>query len=88
MLTRNVESGLEDFTARTDLPSTATLQELKDIGGRYFASEPITIDGKPTRIEYVFLDPDGTERITYVWKRTNEAEIFTIHIEAKTIIKY
>ncbi|MEK6847313.1 MAG: hypothetical protein AABY16_04045 [Nanoarchaeota archaeon] len=79
---------LEEFATRTGLPFTATLQELKDIGGRYFTSEPIIINGRQTRVEYIFLDPDGTERKTYVWKRTNEADNFIIHMEAETRMKY
>ena len=85
---RDSQRGLEGFTERTGLPTIATLQELKDYGGRYFASEPIMMNGKPSRIEYVFLDPDGTERQTYVWKRFNETGDFVIHLETETRMKY
>jgi len=79
---------LMDFESRTGLPPVASLEELELLGGRYFSSKPIQIGSKPSRIEYIFLDPLGVEQEVYVWKRLDCEGDFTIHLETRTTNKY
>ena len=79
---------LIEFENRTKLPAIAQLEELEMLGGRYFESKPIKINGQMSKREYVLLDPDGFGRDLFVWKRQGEEKDFTIHLEAETRNKY
>lgn len=87
-ITPEGEIRLSEFEERTGFPAKATLEELECLGGKYFSSKPVIINGEETRREYVFLDPTGTEQEIYIWKRQDNEEIFRIHLESRAINKY
>ncbi len=87
-ITTEGEIRLMDFESRTGLPARASLDELELMGGRYFSSKPIIIDGKTANREYVFLDPSGTEQEVIVYKRMSGEKDFMVHLETRVSNKF
>lgn len=79
---------LQEFEDRTSLPSKASLEELQLMGGKYFKSPPIMINGISSSLEYVLLRRGLFDEEIIIWKRYKEEEEFTIHLEATTRNKY